>query len=141
MAYDEALAQRILEVIGDDVVDTMKMFGGLALLLDGNMAVGVSGDEVMVRVGLEGFQEAVVQQDVRPFEMSGKRMNGWVLVGGDAIAEEDGLARWVDVGMSYAGPSLRSRCFYGLSSLDGVWEMVERSEIGGGFLFIQSSHT
>jgi hypothetical protein len=103
MAYDEALAQRILEVIGDDVVDTMKMFGGLALLLDGNMAVGVSGDEVMVRVGLEGFQEAVVQQDVRPFEMSGKRMNGWVLVGGDAIAEEDGLARWVDVGMSYAG--------------------------------------
>jgi hypothetical protein len=106
MAYDEALAQRILDVIGDDVVDTRKMFGGFAVLLDGNMAVGVSGDEVMVRVGVEGFQEAVAQQDARPFEMSGKRMNGWVLVGGDAIAEDVGLARWVDVGMSYAGTLL-----------------------------------
>jgi hypothetical protein len=103
MAYDETLAQRILDVIGDDVVDTKKMFGGLAVLLDGNMAVGVSGDEVMVRVGVEGFEKAVTQQDVRPFEMSGKRMNGWVLVGGGAIAENDGLSYWVDVGMSYAG--------------------------------------
>ena len=103
MAYDEALAQRILDVIGDDVVDTKKMFGGLAVLLDGNMAVGVSGEELMVRVGTEGFDEAVARDGVRPFEMSGKRMNGWVLVGGDVIAEDDGLARWVDVGMSYAG--------------------------------------
>ena len=103
MAYDEELAQRILDVIGNDVVDTKRMFGGLAVLLDGNMAVGVSGDEVMVRVGAEGFEEAIAEQDVRPFEMSGKRMNGWVLVGGGAIAEDDGLSRWVDVGMSYAG--------------------------------------
>ena len=103
MAYDEVLAQRILDAVGDDVVDTKKMFGGLAVLLDGNMAVGVSGDEVMVRVGVEGFEEAVAQQDVRPFEMSGKRMNGWVLVGGDAIAEDDGLGHWIEVGMSYAG--------------------------------------
>ena len=103
MAYDEALAQRILDVIGDDVVDTKKMFGGLAVLLDGNMAAGVSGDEVMVRVGTEGFDEALTHDGVRPFDMSGKRMNGWVLVGGDAIAEDTGLAHWVGVGMAYAG--------------------------------------
>jgi hypothetical protein len=103
MAYDEALAQRILDAIGDDVVDTKRMFGGFAVLLDGNMAVGVSGDGLMVRVGIDGFEEAVTREDVRPFEMSGKRMNGWVLVGGDAIAEDDGLTHWVDVGMSYAG--------------------------------------
>jgi len=103
MAYDEALAQRILDVIGDDVVDTKKMFGGLAVLLDGNMAVGVSGDEVMVRVGADGFDEALSHDGVRPFDMSGKRMNGWILVGGDAIAEDSGLAHWVEFGMSYAG--------------------------------------
>ena len=102
MAFDEALALRILEIAGDEV-DTKKMFGGLAVLLDGNMAVGVSGDEVMVRVGADGFDEALANEDVRPFEMSGKRMNGWVLVGGDAIVEDDGLAKWVDVGMAYAG--------------------------------------
>ena len=102
MAYDEGLAQRILDVVGDEV-DTKKMFGGLAVLLDGNMAVGVSGDEVMVRVGADGFAEALTHDDVRPFEMSGKRMNGWVLVGGDAISEDDGLTYWVDVGMAYAG--------------------------------------
>jgi hypothetical protein len=103
MAYDEALAQRILDIIGDDMVDTKKMFGSLAVLLDGNMAVGVSGDELMVRVGADGFDVASAQPGVRPFDMSGKRMNGWVLVGGDAIAEDDGLAHWVDVGMAYAG--------------------------------------
>ena len=103
MAYDEALVQRILDVIDDDVVDTKKMFGGLAVLLEGNMAVGVSGDEVMVRVGVDGFDDALTRDDVRPFDMSGKRMNGWVLVGGDAIAEDRGLTHWVDVGMSYAG--------------------------------------
>lgn len=103
MAYDEALAQRILDVIGDEVVDTKKMFGGLAVMLDGNMAVGVSGDELMVRVGADGFDEALTHGEVRPFEMSGNRMNGWVLVKGGAIAEDDGLAYWVGVGMAYAG--------------------------------------
>ncbi len=103
MAYDDALAQRILDAIGDDVVDTKKMFGGLAVLLDGNMAVGVSGDELMVRVGVDGFEDALARDDVHPFDMSGKRMNGWVLVGGDAIAEDSGLAHWVDIGMAYAG--------------------------------------
>ena len=103
MAYDEGLAQRVLEGIEDDVVDTKKMFGGLAILLDGNMAVGVSGDELMVRVGAEGFEDALARTGVRPFDMSGKRMSGWVLVGGDAIAEDEGLTYWVDAGMSYAG--------------------------------------
>jgi hypothetical protein len=102
MAFDEYLAQRIRDVVEADI-DEKKMFGGIAFMLDGNMAVGVSGDEVMVRVGTDGFEEALAQADVRPFDLSGKPMNGWVLVGGDAIVEDDGLAHWVDVGMTYAG--------------------------------------
>lgn len=79
------------------------MFGGLAVLLDGNMAVGVSGDELMVRVGVDAFDEALTNVGVRPFEMSGNRMNSWVLVGGEGIAEDEVLERWVDVGMEFAG--------------------------------------
>ncbi|MCL1600700.1 MAG: TfoX/Sxy family protein [Actinomycetia bacterium] len=104
MAYDEYLAQRVRDVIGAEVgVDEKKMFGGLAILLDGNMAVGVSGDELMVRVGVDAFDEALTNEGVRPFEMSGNRMNGWILAGGVGIAEDIDLERWVGVGMDYAG--------------------------------------
>jgi hypothetical protein len=104
MAYDEYLAQRVRDVVGDDSgIDEKKMFGGLAVLLDGNMAVGVSGDELMVRVGVDAFDEALTNNGVRPFDMSGKRMNGWILVGGEGIAEDDALERWVAVGMLFAG--------------------------------------
>ena len=104
MAYDEHLAQRIRDVTDAEVgVDEKKMFGGLAILLDGNMAVGVSGEELMVRVGADAFEEALTNDGVRPFEMSGNRMNGWILVGGVGIAEDADLERWIAVGMDYAG--------------------------------------
>jgi len=104
MAYDEHLAQRIRDIVGSDPgLDEKKMFGGLAILLDGNMAVGVSGDELMVRVGNDGFDDALTENGVRPFEMSGKSMKGWILVGGDGIAEDEHLERWVTVGMEFAG--------------------------------------
>ena len=104
MAYDEHLAERIRDVIGEDAgIDEKKMFGGLAVLLDGNMAVGVSGEELMVRVGIDDFDEALTNEGVRPFDMSGKRMNGWILVGGEGIAEDSELAHWVSVGMEYSG--------------------------------------
>lgn len=104
MAYDEHLAQRIRDIVGSDPgLDEKKMFGGLAILLDGNMAVGVSGEELMVRVGVDAFDDALTNEGVRAFDMSGKRMNGWILVGGVGIAEDDDLKRWVTVGMEFAG--------------------------------------
>jgi len=104
MAYDEHLAQRIRDIVGSEPgIDEQKMFGGLAILLDGNMAVGVSGDEVMVRVGVDGLEEVLTQDGVRPFDMSGKRMKGWILVGGQGIAEDEDLKRWTDIGMGIAG--------------------------------------
>lgn len=104
MAYDEHLALRIRDVVGSEPgIDEKKMFGGLAVLLDGNMAVGVSGDELMVRVGTEAFEETLTHDGVRPFDMSGKRMKGWILVGGQGIAEDKDLERWVMTGMDFAG--------------------------------------
>lgn len=100
MAYDEDLAARIRTVEGG--LAEKKMFGGIAFLLNGNMAVGVSGDELMVRVGKDDADAALAEPGTRPFEMSGKSMAGWILVGGDAIGDEDSLARWVDTGVSFA---------------------------------------
>jgi hypothetical protein len=102
MAFDEHLADRIRTVVGDTIVDEKKMFGGIAFLFDGNMAVGVSDEELMVRVGLEAMDAAAAHDGVRPFEMSGRPMKGWILAGGDAIAEEAGLQYWVDVGLDFA---------------------------------------
>jgi hypothetical protein len=104
MAYDEHLAQRNRDVTGAEVgVDEKKIFGGLAILLDGNTAAGVSGDELMVRVGEDAFDDALTENGVRPFEMSGRGMKGWILVGGEGIAEDMDLKRWIDVGMEFAG--------------------------------------
>ena len=78
------------------------MFGGIAFMNQGNMAVGVSGDELMVRVGLEGYDEAVADPGVRDFDMTGKRMKGWVLVDTAAIADDADLRSWIDVGIDFA---------------------------------------
>ncbi len=102
VAYDEHLAQRIRDAL-DDGIDEKKMFGGIAFMLDGNMAIGVSRDDLMVHVGKDDGDAAVALPGVRPFDMAGKRMSGWVLVGGEAIAEDDGLAHWTDVDMEFAG--------------------------------------
>lgn len=78
------------------------MFGGVAFINRGNMAVGVAGDELMVRVGLEGYEEAIKEPGVRDFDMSGKRMKGWVLVDSQTVAPDDDLRSWIEVGMDFA---------------------------------------
>lgn len=103
MAYSEELAGRVRDHIGSSKgVVERKMFGGIAFMNRGNMAVGVSGDELMVRVGLEGYDEAVADPGVRDFDMTGKRMKGWVLVDAQNTAEDNDLNEWVDVGMNFS---------------------------------------
>ena len=64
MAYSEALAQRIRAVLGDSPVTEKKMFGGIAFMIGGNMAVGVSGDGLMVRVGLDAYAKTLEEPNV-----------------------------------------------------------------------------
>ena len=83
MAYDEGLAQRIRERLGAEPgVTEKRMFGGIAFLLHGNMAVGVSGDDLMVRVGPDRTDAALARPGTRLFDMTGRPMRGWILVGG-----------------------------------------------------------
>lgn len=104
MAFDEGLAQRIREAIGDDPdVVERKMFGGLAFMLRGNMAVGIVGDELMVRVGPDAWEASLALPHAREMDFTGRSMRGMVYVGVDGIAEDDDLAAWIERGAAFAG--------------------------------------
>ena len=103
MAYDEALAGRVADILGGrQQVTERKMFGGIGWMLAGNMACGVMGEEVLVRLEPEDADRALAEPAVRPFEMGGRTSKGFVLVGGEQIADDAGLARWVDAGADHA---------------------------------------
>ncbi|MDX3757984.1 TfoX/Sxy family protein [Streptomyces sp. AK02-04a] len=102
MAYDEGLAERIRERLGADPdIAEKRMFGGIAFLHCGNMAVGVSGDDLMVRVGPDAADEALARPGARVFDMTGRPMRGWV-VAGSAVAEDEALGEWIDEGHAFA---------------------------------------
>ena len=98
MAYDEALAERVRELLaGESGVSERAMFGGLAFMLDGNMALGIRGGELMVRVGPDAIEDALAQPHVRQSYMGERPMKGIVLV-----APEAGLGDWVRRGVAHA---------------------------------------
>ncbi|MFE3644429.1 TfoX/Sxy family protein [Streptomyces sp. NPDC059169] len=103
MAFDEGLAERVRTALGTDPgVTERRMFGGLAFLYEGNMAVGVIGDELMVRVGPEATEAALARPGARPFDFTGRPMRGWVLVAPSAVSEDGALADWIERGRGFA---------------------------------------
>jgi TfoX/Sxy family transcriptional regulator of competence genes len=104
MAYDEELAGRIRELIaGEAAVTEQKMFGGLAFLVGGNMAVAASGQGgLLVRVDPEESDELVASTGAEVMEMRGRSMRGWLRVGADDVKTQDQLSAWVERGASYA---------------------------------------
>jgi TfoX/Sxy family transcriptional regulator of competence genes len=103
MAYDEGLATRVRELIGDEVgLAEKKMFGGLAFLVHGNMACGVHGDELIVRTDRATFDTYLAEPGAKPFLMTGRKMTGWLLVEESGHSEDDDLRRWVGRGVDYA---------------------------------------
>jgi TfoX/Sxy family transcriptional regulator of competence genes len=104
MAYDEALAATVRDLVGPGSgIGEREMFGGIAFMVDGNMAVGATGGDLMVRVGKEGHEDAVSLPGARAFEMGGKGpMVGWIRVSEEGFASETELAEWVDRGVGYA---------------------------------------
>ena len=103
MAYNLDLAAKLRDQLsGTPGLSERKMFGGIAFMLHGNMAVGVNGDEIMVRVGPEAYANAVIQPNVRPFDMTGRPMRGWVVVTPAGYADPAELAHWVGRGASFA---------------------------------------
>jgi TfoX/Sxy family transcriptional regulator of competence genes len=104
VAYDVNLAERIRELLsGERGVTEKKMFGGLAFLIGGNMAVAASGQGgVLVRADPVDSDRLVATTNARPMEMRGREMKGWLRVDAEDVGTERDLARWVEIGATYA---------------------------------------
>jgi hypothetical protein len=104
MAYDEDLANRIRELIGAaDGVSEQRMFGGLAFLIGGRIAVAVRGQGgLLVRVEPDQTDALLKKPHVRSFEMRGREMQGWLSVGDEAVRTGRQLETWVSRGVAYA---------------------------------------
>jgi TfoX/Sxy family transcriptional regulator of competence genes len=103
VAYDEALADRVRELIAlrSEVVER-KMFGGIAWMLSGNMACGVIGDELIVRLDPEDAERALAEPHTRPFDFTGRPMRNMAMVAPEGTADDQNLAGWVDAGADFA---------------------------------------
>ena len=104
VAYDEDLANRIRELIGNEAgVTEKKMFGGLAFLIGGNMSVSVSGrGGLLLRCNPEQTEALLSKPHAAPFEMRGRAMDGWLRVDPEGVRTKRELERWVDRGVAYA---------------------------------------
>jgi len=103
MAYDEALADRIREVLANrDDVTERKMFGGIAFMAHGNMCCGVSGEDLMVRLGEDAADAALDEPGARPMDFTGRPMKGYAFVGPAGTATDTGLRVWVKRTLAFA---------------------------------------
>jgi TfoX/Sxy family transcriptional regulator of competence genes len=103
MAYDEALAQRIRAALQDvPALTEKKMFGDIGFIVGGNMACGVNGNALMVRINPDQFEEALQRPFVRPFDLTGRPMKGWIIVDSEGLQSTGDLKGWIQQGVSFA---------------------------------------
>jgi TfoX/Sxy family transcriptional regulator of competence genes len=103
MAYSEDLAARIWKALAAEKgVSERKMFGGIAFMLRGNMCCGVIGEDLMLRVGPDLYEEALARPGARPMDFTGRPMKGMVYVDPRAIESDAVLRELVELGLAFA---------------------------------------
>ena len=103
MPYDEDLAARVRrELASRSDVTERKMFGGIAFMVAGNMCCGVTGEDLMLRLGAEGADAALDDLHTRPMDFTGRPMAGFVYVASEGTATAPALRRWVDRALDFA---------------------------------------
>lgn len=103
MAYDDALGRRVRAALtGTAGLSEKQMFGGLCFLINGHMCAGIVGSTLMVRIGPDGYAEALAEPHVRPMDFTGRPMTGMIFVDPPALATETGLVAWVTRGAHFA---------------------------------------
>ena len=102
MAYDQELANRALRAFETlhPFIDK-KMFGGMGIMVNGNMCVGVVKDSLVVRVGKDDYHSTLNEDGVSPFDFTGKPLTGWVYVDGSVIADHESLNRWLMTALDF----------------------------------------
>jgi len=103
MVYALNLAKRIRDHLGIlPGLEEKKMFGGVAFLIQGNMACGVHGEDMIVRVGADNYQAVLQQPFTKPFDLTGKPMAGWITVAPAGCELDGDLQAWVKKGVEFA---------------------------------------
>lgn len=102
MAYNLQLAERIRSELNGTPFVEKKMFGGVGFLINGNLACGVNKEDMIVRVDPERHPSLLKKPHVRPFDMSGRPMKGWLVVEADGVKTEKQLNRWIKEGVEFA---------------------------------------
>ena len=104
MAFDESLAARIRQALARKKgVEEKKMFGGVGFLLHGNLLVGVWKESLVVRLGEEEGEEALREPHVKEFDITGRPMRNWVLVGPEGVQDDEQLAGWIQRAVKFVG--------------------------------------
>jgi TfoX/Sxy family transcriptional regulator of competence genes len=103
MPYDDLLAARIRAIVEPlPNLEEKKMFGGVCVLINGNMACGVYKDDLIVRVGTEKYQAALSRPHTKLFDITGKALKGWIMVEPQGCKTEKALKAWVEQGVAFA---------------------------------------
>lgn len=103
MSYNEKLSQRVRTLLlNTPGVEAKKMFGGIGFLLHGNMACGFLNDDLIVRVGPDGYEDALASPYTREFDITGRVMKRWVMVSKAGCSSDGDLATWVERGVAFA---------------------------------------
>lgn len=103
MAYDEVLAERVRDAIGEvEGLTSRKMFGGIAYMINGNMACGVGEEWVMLRLGNEGAAEALKEPHMAPMDFTGRTIKSMVYLKEDGYEDDAVLERWVSEAVAFA---------------------------------------
>ena len=102
MAYNESLASRLRECFArtKDVVEK-KMFGSVVFLIHGNLLVGVWKDSLIVRVGPDNYEDALLEEHVCEFDVTGRPMKGWIMVEPEGVETDESLRTWIDRATEY----------------------------------------
>jgi hypothetical protein len=104
MAFSEALAERIRQALHRKKgVEEKKMFGGIGFPLNGNLLVGVWKDSLIVRLGPEDSEEALLEPHVKEFDITGRPMKGWVLVEPEGVTGDNQLKGWIQRAVKFVG--------------------------------------
>jgi TfoX/Sxy family transcriptional regulator of competence genes len=103
MPYNEQLEGNIEKIIGrGKKIKKRKMFGGIGYLINGNMCFGIYKEYLIVRTGIEVAERKLKEKTVRPFDITGKAMKGWVMIGEQGWKRQEDLEKWLDLGKEYA---------------------------------------
>ena len=103
MPYSKLIEEKIEKIIGRwKKMQKKKMFGGICYLVNGNMCFGIYKDSLIVRTGIEVAEKKLKEKKVKPFDITGRAMKGWVMVEERGWKKEEDLENWLKLGKKYA---------------------------------------